>query len=505
MKKVAVALLAMVMVLAMAVPAMAVKITIDDGSVTGAEYAAYKLLNVTYAAGTEQDSSDDKYAYTLNSKYTTVLQGVTGKTTEDEIVAYIGGLNDDRIREFADEAYAAIKTAGIAADYTTKTNEFTSVDQGYYLIVETKLGSVTGGGTDSYSLHMLDTANKDVLEVKTKESVPTVDKQVQEKNDSTGTSSWGDSADYDVGDTIEYKITGTVSDKYENYQSYYYSFSDTMDAGLTLDKNSIKVTVGTTDVTSQFTITKEDHSFTATANLKELTGVTINANTQIVVTYKAKLNESAVVGSTGNKNKVALEYENNPYHEGDGDPTTPDKPDEPGKTPEDVNIVFTYDVVVNKVDEDGNKLAGAGFTLYKWNASSEEEDKWETVGSEITGVTEFEFEKLDAGKYKLVETTVPVGHNKADDIVFEIVSTLEGIELKTLVVKDADGNVISSGTGAIFTVTLADGNIATDVINTTGTRLPNTGGMGTTLFYVVGSLLVVGAAVVLLARKRRRE
>lgn len=498
MKKVAVALLAMFMVLAMAVPAMAVDITIDDGDVTGAEYAAYKLLNVTYSKGTAEDGSDDKYSYTLNDKYTGILKSVTGKQTEDEIVGYISSLNNDAVRTFADSVYDAIKAdETIAPDYTSADGKFTGVDKGYYLIVETKTGTIAGGASDTYSLHMLDTANQDELEVKTKESVPTVEKKVQEKNDSTGETSWGDSADHDMGDVINYQITGTVSSQYENYKSYYYSFADTMADGLTLNKASIKITIGDTDVTEQFAIVTEDHKFTATANLKELTGVTITGKTSIIVTYTATLNENAVVGEAGNENRVYLEYENNPYHAGDGDPETPDEPDEPGKTPEDVNVVFTYTVTVNKVDAETKPLEGAGFTLYKWDAS---QNDWVAVGEEIKNVTTFKFERLDEGKYKLVETTVPDGYNKADEIEFEIVSTLDGTELKKLEVRDSAGKESNA-----FTVDMTNGNISTDVVNTSGTRLPETGGMGTTMFYALGGLLVVGAAVVLVARRRRRD
>ena len=488
-KKLFALVLSIIMIMSLATTAFAASITIDDGAITGATYQAYKLLNAT-------DGGDGKYAYTVNTKYASVLESVTGETTDAGVVAYIDDV--ENINAFANAVYAAIVKAGLEEDYETTTNEFTDVDQGYYLIVETALGTTETGATDTYSLLMLDTAGNETVTVKTKEDLPTVEKKVEEVNDSTGDTSWGDSADYDVDDVINYEITGTVSNKYESYKSYYYSFSDTMDAGLTLNADSIKIMIGDVDVTSQFTIETTEHSFTATANLKELTGVTITGDTEIIVTYTATLNENAVSGSTGNKNKVTLDYENNPSHEGDGDPETPDEPEKPGKTPEDVNIVFTYDVVVDKVhktgeDENGNPvygaLEGAGFTLYKWDA---EENDWVAVGDEITDVTTFEFKKLDEGKYKLVETTVPAGYNKAADVEFEIVSTLEGTELTALTVTPADS----------FTVTLKSGKIETDVVNNAGAELPETGGIGTTIFYTLGGILVL-AAVILLVTKTR--
>ena len=496
MKKFASLLLAWVMLLAMTVTASAASITIEGGA-SGSEYAAYKLLDAELP--TEGDTSG-KYNFSVNDKYLTALQEVTGKSTSDEIVDYIADLTDDEIRGFADAVYAKIK--GLTPDYTTDDNVFDNVDMGYYLIAETKVGDTS----DTYSLIMLDTAaaNEDEnITVTTKEDKPTVDKEVEEKNDSEGTSDiWGESADYDIGDTINYKITGTVSSKYEDYLSYYYSFSDTMDGGLTLNKDSIKVTINGVDVTEQFTIETTEHSFTATANLKELTGVTIEADTKIIVTYTATLNENAVSGAAGNKNEVILKYENDPYYKGDGDPDTPDEPEKPGETPKDINIVFTYDAIVNKVDDKDEPLEGAGFTLYKWVA---DENNWVAVGDEITGVTTFTFEGLDVGKYKLVETTVPNGYNKAADIIFYVEATYDDtkdpVVLTDLVVKDEDGKVIS-GENLTFTADKTEGEVETDVVNKAGIELPSTGGMGTTIFYILGGALVVIAVVLLVTKKR---
>lgn len=493
-KKLVSMLLALVMVFTMAGAAMAATSITITGGVNGAEYAAYRLLNVT-------EGNDDNFAYTLNEKYTDILKEVTGKTEQADIIAYIAAFADNstQIRAFADAVYAKIVDADIDADATTSTDAFAEVEQGYYLIAETE----TGDASDTYSLVMLDTAGKTEATIATKEDKPTVDKQVEEKNDTTDTSSWGESADYDIGDIISYKITGTVSNQYDGYKSYYYSFSDTMDAGLTLNQTSIKVMIGDVDVTEQFDIETTEHSFTATANLKELSDdVTITADTKIVVTYTATLNENAVSGTAGNKNEVILKYENNPYHEGDGNPETPDKPEEPGETPKDINIVFTFDAIVNKVDAGKNPLEGAGFTLYK-NVGGE----WTVVGEEITDTTTFTFEGLDVGKYKLVETTVPAGYNKAADIEFEIVATYDDekdpVELTGLQVKDAEGNVISEGTDAAFSATVASGEVSTNVVNTTGVELPSTGGVGTTMLYVGGGALIAVAVVMLVAKKRK--
>lgn len=512
-RRIASLLLALVMVFAMATTAFAATITINNGA-EGSVYSAFKLLNAT-------DGGDGKFAYTLNDKYTDVLQEVTEKTEQADVVAYIAALNADGLRTFADEVYAKVKSMtpdAVTTDELADTefieantkNVFEGVDQGYYLIVETGLGSWgENAGTDTYSLVMLDTAGNSDVTVDTKENKPSVEKKVQEKNDSTGTTSWGDSADYDIGDEIPFEITGTVSSKYANYTAYWYTFSDTMDDGLSLKTTttpadyaeSIVVKIGDDDVTSQFDITATEHGFTAKANLKALENVAIAADTEVVVTYTAILNTNAVSGTAGNKNEVTLKYQNDPYRNDEGTP---------GETPKDINIVFTFDAIVKKVDQNQNALSGAGFTLYKYNQASSD---WVAVGNEITGVTTFNFNGLDVGKYKLEETTVPAGYNKADDVVFEIVAeydtTKDPDELIGLKVKNADGTVISEDNEETveineksFNATVSSGEVETTVVNNQGSELPSTGGMGTTLFYVIGGLMVLAAVVLLVTKKR---
>lgn len=493
-KIVSIILLATALVLSLTVSAFATDITIEGGN-SNSEYAAYKILDATHGG-------ENKFAYTLNSKYEDIIKSVTGKTERADIIAYIESLTDSDIQDFADAVYEAIVAANTEADYTADDNKFEDVEQGYYLIAETKVGDTA----DTFSLVMLNTAGIDNITVNTKEDLPTVSKQVEEINDTTGESSWGESADYDIGDAINYMITGTVSEKYELYNSYYYNFSDTMEKGLTYNKDAKFYVVNgndKTEITDSFTVNADDNGFTAAANLKEIAGVDIDGDSTIVVEYTATLNENAVAGTTGNKNEVYLEYENNPYAKADGDITTVDKPTTPGKTPLYVNVVFTFDAVVNKVDGEGNALSGAGFTLYKWVA---ENNDYVAVNNEITGVTSFDFRGLDVGKYKLVESTVPQGYNKCNDIVFEVVAeydlTTDPDTLTALSVKNENGDVISEGTDAVFTTVLSDGKISTDVENLTGPELPETGGMGTTIFYIVGGILVVGAVVLLVAKKR---
>lgn len=516
------ALLALVMVLSLAIGVSAVNITINDGDITGATYKAYKLLNATNAVG-DDGKGTDLYSYTVNPTYRDILTNVLGlanTATDAEIVAAIEAKTDANIQTFANDVYAKVKT--MDADVTAINNVFSGVDQGYYLIVETALGTTTTGASDSYSLVMLDTAGVENVTVTSKENVPSVEKTVQEKNDSTGENSWGDGADHDIGDTVNFQIVGTVSNKYAYYNEYGYQFVDEMEDGLNLVSGSVKVYIDSiavaNEVTNQFTIVEtkdtadEDkpdrlNGFTAYANLKDLTGVTIDADTEVIVTYSAILNEDALKGDQGNENSVYLRYENDPYvADYPDDPQTP-PPTPPGTTPEDIAIVFTFVGDVNKIDQNSKAVKGAGFTLYKWYGT-ETTGEWVVVGDEIRSDdgNKFAWEGLDAGKYKLVESTVPAGYNKADDLEFQVVADYDKTKdphvLTNLTIKDKEGNVIDSGDDAQFTVTESTGIFSTSIVNVAGTELPSTGGMGTTLIYIVGGIMVLAAIVLLVTKKR---
>lgn len=505
MKKVMALLLSLVMVLAMSVVAFAdgsstsTTITITGGA-NGSVYSAYKLMDVSV------DAAGKNFTYTVNSKYSNILKSVTKKTTDAEVIESISKMDATAVRTFADSVYQKLTTANLVAEATSTDSVFT-VPQGYYLIAEKTLGNKQ----DTYSLVMLDTLGNDSIEIKTKESTPTLEKKIKEKNDSTGIETgWQDGADYDLGDVIPFKLTGTVSSRIANYKTYYYAFHDKMSAGLTFNADSVEVTIdGTTIAKSKYSvnITKLTDGCTFEVVFDDLkkAGVALTGNSKVVVEYKATLNEKAVLGSVGNPNDAKLEYNNNPYYEGNG------KPENPGETPWDGVIVFTYKLVANKVDQNGAPVNGAGFTLYKYN---EEIKDYKKVGEEIKGtddkpVTKFEFSYLDAGKYKLVESTVPAGYSAAPDLVFEVRATYTADmgatgakpTLTALEIIDEDGNTIS-GEDKVFTTNLEKGSAETYVENKSGSTLPTTGGMGTTIFYVVGSILVLGAAILLITKKR---
>lgn len=511
MKKVMALLLSLVMVLAMSIATFATEgstgsstattITIQGGA-DGSVYSAYKLMDVSV------DAAGKNFTYTVNSKYSMALQVATKKGTDAAVIKYLNDNKDNEaaIRDFADFVYKYLTTAGMGAEAESSNNVFT-VDKGYYLIAE----KTPGNKQDTYSLVMLNTLGNDSITINTKESTPTLEKKIKEKNDSTGKETdWQDGADYDLGDVIPFKLTGTVSSRIANYTTYYYAFHDKMSAGLTFNDTSVEVTIDGTKIDkSKYSVKTEGLTdgctFEVVFDDLKKAGVALTGNSKVVVEYKATLNEKAVLGSVGNPNDAKLEYNNNPYYEGNG------KPENPGETPWDGVIVFTYKLVANKVDQNGASVNGAGFTLYKYN---EEIKDYKKVGEEIKGtddkpVTKFEFSYLDAGKYKLVESTVPAGYSAAPDLVFEVRATYTADmgatgakpTLTALEIIDEDGNTIS-GEDKVFTTNLEKGSAETDVVNKSGKTLPTTGGMGTTIFYVVGSILVLGAAILLITKKR---
>ena len=372
-------------------------------------------------------------------------------------------------------------------------NQTASIDglaAGYYLVKDKASSqNQTNGAYTSYILKVV----KDTTAA-TKLDVPTVEKKVQDKNDSTNeTSGWQDSADYDIGDDVPYQITGSMPANIGDYTSYKYVFTDTMSKGLTFKTGSAKIMIGTTDVTEKFTenvTTNDDGSIvTWTCDNLKTAGVELTPATKVVVTYKATLNTNAVIGSAGNPNEVNLTYSNNPNNGGEG---------ETGKTPNDKNIVFTYKAVVNKVDQEQKSLKGAGFTLQKKVNGEYTDVKSITAGEATT----FEFTGLDDGKYKLIESTTPDGYNTITPIEFTITAEHDTTKDEPALIS-LSGNATTGK--ATFAPDKAAGSLTTEVVNKKGSTLPETGGMGTTLLYAVGGVLVALAAAYIIISKKHEK
>lgn len=486
-KKLASLLMALVMVLGMSVGTTVTafaegttySITINN-STEGHTYEAYQIF-------TGDLSTKETGEKVLSNIVWGSSVSEAGKTALGDAAAKAETLKTEAdAKAFAKAVVPYLTTAaGSTSTVTDGKYVISGLEAGYYLVKD-KDGSVTGEG-DAYTEYIVKVVGNITTDPKSDASK--VEKKVKDTNDSTGvTSDWQDSADYDIGDSVPFQLKATLADNVSAYTTYKVVFHDTLSKGLTYN-NDAKVVFNSNEVTDEFTITEDNGTLTISCdNVKEF-GATDNS--VITVEYTATLNGSAVIGSAGNTNKVKLEYSNNPNKSEAGN-------NETGNTPEDTVVVFTYKTIINKVDGDNKPLTGAAFKLEKLIKGAEgATDTW-TLVKEYT-VTEqnpastFEFTGLDDGTYKLTETVTPAGYNTIDPITFEITASDNGTVITGL---DGDNNTIT------FTKNLEAGSLSANVVNKAGSILPSTGGMGTTLLYIIGAILVVGAGVLLVARRR---
>lgn len=476
-KKLFAVLLAIATMVCLVVPASA---TVDLSNHT---YEAYQIF--TGEVNEEGELEDIQWAAGYNSTGLLSALGLEENSTAAAAAKAIAEMSETQAQAFAATAYNNKGT--VSAVEGTGTITFASA--GYYVIADT---TDVSGKVDAKNLTLLKVVNAgDEVTPNVKTDVPSFEKKVKDTNDSTGeTTGWQDSADYDIGDTIPYKLTATLGD-ISKFDHYYVEFNDNM-THLTLVESSVQVKIGGengTDITDSSTVMWNATSKKLTVSVNDVKALGAASNSQVVVLYSATLDSDAVIGSVGNPNTADLTFSNNPNNTGNGE----SKPTDTGKTPEDKNIVFTYKVHVDKTDEKNQPLKGAGFTLYKKDATT---GTYVAVGEEVKGtdMTSFEWLGVDDGDYKLVETTVPTGFKKMEDIEFTVTA-------KHTVL--ADNPTLESLTGGDkFTGNVSTGALSATVMNKSGATLPSTGGIGTTIFYVVGGVLMAGAFVLLITKKR---
>ena len=294
------------------------------------------------------------------------------------------------------------------------------------------------------------------------------------------------SVSYGIGDSIPYKLTATMPESITAYKKYQLVFHDRLSAGLDYNRDSLKVFAGGTEIPAEnYTVAYSEDRKSLTVSINDVKAAPWNAvsGTEIVVKYSAVLNENAEVK---NRNEAWLEYSNDPKGDGTGEtgPGVPDTVD-----------VYTFEIRFDKVDKNGDPLAGAGFTLYKKDDAGE----FQPFGEEVKGVTRFSFKRLSAGEYKLVETTTPDGYNTMEDFVFRIdAETADGTDGK---IKRITMVPVSGGAGA-WTAVAADMAFESDIANYTGSTLPSTGGIGTYAFYLAGAAVVITVGTVMAAKKK---
>lgn len=469
LKKIVSLLLTAVMVLAMCIPVMA---DVNLGTHTFAAYQIFtgkyendKLSNVAWGNGVDSAALMGEGLLASCESAEDIADKLTAKT--------IGA------QEFAD----------VVANHLNKGNAIIGTgtinlsEAGYYLIEDT---TDVSGANDAKNFTLLKVSAPGEVTPQVKTDKPSLEKKVQDINDTTGEKTeWQDSADYDIGDEIPYQLTATMGDL-SSYKTYYVKFHDKM-THLTF-KEITTVKVGNTVLPKdQYTANWNEASKELTVAIDNVKAYDAAKGTKVVVEYKATLDKNAVIGSTGNPNTAYLEYSNNPNKAGAG---------ETGKTTEDKNIVFTYKTVVNKVDQDGKSLEGAKFELFKevnggWISKGTPEAK---PNAEDNKNNVFEWSGLDDGKYKLVETVTPNEYNTIKPIEFTISADHNA--------SSDDPQLISLAGGNKFTGNVSNGTLTTEIENKLGSTLPETGGIGTTIFYVVGVILMLGAGVLLVTKKR---
>ncbi|QGX01439.1 isopeptide-forming domain-containing fimbrial protein [Streptococcus ruminicola] len=446
-------------------------ITVDNaGSGT---YESYRIFTGTLSED-GKTLSNIKWGDGITEAGRTALQEKYKVSSAAALAEVIGaeGFTATQAEEFAKEA----------GKYLQNPGGLTGLTAGYYLVQNKTVGS-----NEAYTNYILEVVGNVTVTPKT--DIPTLEKKVKDTNDSKGEETdWQDSADYDFDDDVPFQLTATLPSNFNSYDNYYFEISDTLSSGLTYNKDAKVYLVNDgqkKDITEMFTIETANGLSFKIDNLKAVSGVT--ASSKIVVEYTATLNKSAVIGKIGNPNTAKLIYSNNPNSRGTAGSTT--------ETPEDTVIVFTYKVVVNKVDENSKLLAGAGFTLFKKVA-----DAWKEVKTISAGeATTFTFSGLDDGVYKLSETTTPDGYNKIDDVEFTVTAEHDVLS-DNPALTSLSGNAASGELA--FTAAVTEGSLSTDVVNKKGATLPSTGGTGTRLLYVLGFILIFGAGILLVTKKR---
>lgn len=481
-----------VVLLASALPTKAFAATTGNLTITsqsaefgGKDVKAWQMFSATATA----DGSNA--SYTLNaaweSFFTTKIGGnMTGLSGEGlsqaaiEYVNALGASDSANVIDFAKKASDWAKKQNILATATVTATAsgnsyvatFTGLALGYY-VVSPEGGSTANRGTDAILANVV----KADQNVNLKSEYPTIEKTVDGQNH----------ADAQVGDTLNFELKSKVPNMTE-YTTYVFNFVDTLSKGLTLDQNSIKVTIGGSELQKDV-----DYTVSATGGNGAATELKIimtdfktkhgdKAGQEIKVTYSASINEHAVAGQDDAGNSAKLEYSNDPIKGGTGTSVP--------------SVTHGYTFDINKTDgTDGSALAGAVFQLQKKGEGTTVKLIVENAGDEtqpavvrsaktgegnaVDTITTPEsgkitFKGLDAAEYQLVETKAPDGYNKLQ----------KPVDVTIVANYDQDGTLNN------WTVNGGGNDVALNIQNNKGTLLPETGGMGTILFTLVGAAAI---------------
>ena len=513
-------------------------------------YSAYKIFsgtvdgdNLTNISFAKTDGFDAflaalKADATIGDKFTTA-------GTVAEVANVLSGFSDKSADAKAFADFVATHATLLAAPVTGQ-GSLTLDSDGYYVIIET---GATGGNDyakTSYILKQYDASEG--AEIAVKSAAPTVDKQVYDNDDKAATgdnNGWGESADHAINETFQMKLIATIpaDEDFAAYKAYKVAFHDKYNKGITFE-NIASVTVAgetvnageantdyqlasnTTNRTLDITINNIVPAITAASKKLGTDEITVE------VIYNVHLNEDAATvnasasdlsTSYDNVNGVYLEYSNNPNWNGSGTATpgedTPGDDESTGKTPEDYVWVFTYESNNNKIDDANKPLAGAKFQIKNGDTviklvdkgngeyvvadqssalSTSEGASPKIVDTMVSTGTDakFNIKGLDAGTYTLVETAAPQGYKVATDTVFQISAT------------HSEGKTANNADTELADVTLATGegnSLNHTIVDSSSSKLPSTGGMGTTLFVLGGGCMAGLAGIYLISKKRAKD
>lgn len=521
-KKLLAALLAVAMVCAMAIPAFAYNPGETEENLNGTHgYSAFQIFkgviskdNPTLSGVDWGQNITEPDIFLANLKNDpTIGEKFKTAATAQEVLAVISqwSNSDDNSIAFARVVCSYLypnadaKPEPVITDHTGGINIPKS---GYYLIVDTTYFNPSDYYHAYNSFFLLNVPQAPyVVPINRKVVKPTVEKEVYDNQDGTNEAGFGSSADHAINEEFQFKLTATLPANpdraYDYYDEYMVTFCDTLSAGITFDRwDTVVINNGGADIpipaenyypdasNQDLTLSIEDVKTCAP-------GLNLNNGATITVTYTAHLNEKAYVNTAGgasnteNKNSVYLIYSNNPRSSAFFD-----------RTPESAVCVYTYQLNNTKYHDDdtqGNELEGAGFKLYSDADCKNEVELYqdgefyypiknatgkEAVEMKSAANGQFNVKGLDAGTYYLKETTPPKDYNAC-----------------------ADKKIVISATHTEYNVALSgESNLNNKIINKKagGITLPSTGGIGTTIFYVVGGGLMV-AAIVLLVTKKRME
>lgn len=509
-----------------------------SNDVEAAVVDAIKAKDNSYTSENAQDAAD-----WLNEH--AKVAGIGPKVASDNVLSLIADNLD-----------------GVSGWQTTTAGSpsLSGLDAGYWLFLTAAVGTPDGSSTDAFTSPVYAVIDgKSTTTVTPKKGVPTVEKKVLDDADAVasdikGSDKWKDVADSQIGQEVNYKLTGTIASNFDTFSTYAYKFTDVLSDGLDFVGGSVEVYALNGGTYSPIDASKYDVAWannTLTVDfkvdgikkgLKDVAGV--DANTQIAVFYKAKLNGSAVIGNAaegnkgGNPNTVKLEYSNNPYAEGTG------------TTIEDTVADFAFKLNLNKVDQGTEKgLAGAVFTIQSADANtqgkyvaSKADDAAGVAAGQLVTVTDAsnlpEYVKftsdndgkiavsgLDAGSYKVAEVKTPDdAYTKANPFTFTITPTYDDATMKvtglTAAVSESDkgrtdiafgtldgtaGDHKLTGTEGTGTDAAA-GEVTINVGNAKSVGLPITGLDGVTLTWVAGgAVLVIGVAHLIRSRREESE